>query len=402
LVRSKTSTKVAVIGGGWAGLAAAIRAVQAGCDVTLFEASRHLGGRARSVEVSLPSGQSVTLDNGQHVLMGAYSKALSLMQTVGVDLGSVFKRQPVRLGLFQTHPWTLRDYLSLLGVVSGWCLRGFSCPQGTTVNAVCRLASPRVFIDVFEPLCLSALNTKPEVACGQVFLRVLKDAFWSASFSYDGGAFKSSDMLIPAVDLGRVFPELAGRWLTANGAAIRLGERVIGLTPQLNQWAVNETLFDKVVVAVAPTDAARLMRQIAPAWSAMVDTLEYRAITTVYAQAPLGFDLKQPLRALPSNAEYPAQFVFQRAEAQGLLAFVVSDSEGDTATIERLVLTQAGVQLGVHLRPVQTITEKRATFACLATMTRPAQFALAGLSVVGDYLDGSYPATIEGAVRSAL
>jgi hydroxysqualene dehydroxylase len=392
---------VAVIGAGWAGLAAAVRAVQAGHLVTVLEASRTLGGRARSVEVMLPNGEHVMLDNGQHVLLGAYRETLALMQTVGVDLDAVLTRLPVRIGLLQTQRWSLLDYLSLVRVVSGWCLQGFSCSEGTTVEALCKRASPRVMADVLESLCLSALNTSPDEASGRVFLRVLKDSFLGKSFAHKGGVYQSSDMLIPKADLGRVFPDHAARWLEAKGAAVRLGERVTSLLLNQNQWHVNDVLFDEVVMATPPWETARLMRDVAPVWAATVDALNYRAITTVYAQAPAGFDLKHPLRVLPCYAQHPAQFVFQRAEAKGLLAFVVSDAKGDKDTIERLVLEQGEAALGVALQPVTTIIEKRATFACTAQMKRPAKFSLVGLTVVGDYVEGPYPATIEGAVRSA-
>jgi hypothetical protein len=393
---------VAIIGAGWSGLAAAVRAVQAGHLVTVFEASRTLGGRARSVQVTLPNGERVMLDNGQHVLLGAYRETLTLMQTVGLDFDAVLTRLPVRLGLLQTQRWSLLDYFSLARVVSGWCLQGFSCPEGTTVAALCKHAAPRVMADVFESLCLSALNTSPDEASGRVFLRVMKDAFLGRSSAHKGGVYKSSDMLIPKVDLGRVFPDHAGRWLETKGAAVRLGERVTSLLLNQNQWRVNDVLFDEVIVATPPWEAARLLRDLAPEWAATVDALQYRAIATVYAQAPAGFDLNHSLSALPCDAQRPAQFVFRRSELTGLLAFVVSNSQGEREVIERVVLAQGEAALGVALQPVTTIVEKRATFACTVHIKRPAKLALAGLSVVGDYVLGPYPATIEGAVLSAI
>jgi hydroxysqualene dehydroxylase len=385
---------IAVIGAGWAGLAAAVRAVQAGHSVTVFEASRSLGGRARAVDLTLPNGESITLDNGQHVLLGAYRETLDLMQTVGVDLNAVLTRFPISLKTFQTQRWGFLDYLSLARTLVGWLLRGFSCPEATTVMALSQNASKRVMADVIEPLCLSALNTAPAEASGRVFLRVLKDAFTSKSYVWKGSKYASSDMLIPKVDLGRVFPSHASSWLQARGAGVRLGGRVASLEALQSE-------FDHIVVATPPWEAARLLRDIAPDWAASVDALEYRAIATVYAQAPVDFELPKPMLALPNDAEHPAQFVFQRAEATGLLAFVVSDAKGDREEIERLVLAQGQAILGVALQAVSTIVEKRATFACTAQMTRPAKLVLAGLSVVGDYVDGPYPSTIEGAVISA-
>src|SRR6218665_3686502 len=89
--------KVAVIGAGWAGMAAAIAHAQAGRRVTVFEAARRVGGRARAVAGALPDGSAVTLDNGQHILIGAYRESLRLMRLVGVDAASALLRLPLTL-----------------------------------------------------------------------------------------------------------------------------------------------------------------------------------------------------------------------------------------------------------------------------------------------------------------
>ena len=77
---NKTALRVAVVGGGWAGCAAAVELAHKGLHVTLFEAARSLGGRARGVEV-----QGKILDNGQHILLGAYRETMKLLKRVGVD-----------------------------------------------------------------------------------------------------------------------------------------------------------------------------------------------------------------------------------------------------------------------------------------------------------------------------
>jgi len=120
--------------------------------------------------------------------------------------------------------------------------------------------------------------------------------------------------------------------------------------------------------------------------------------------------LPQPLLALRSSATQPAQFVFDRGALggpPGLLAFVVSAADtlaGTRAQIEQQVLAQAHAQLA-HLLPgplqaVQTVVEKRATFACTPALQRPPAYILPGLWACGDYVAGPYPATLEGAVRS--
>jgi hypothetical protein len=112
------------------------------------------------------------------------------------------------------------------------------------------------------------------------------------------------------------------------------------------------------------------------------------------------------LRARVTESEpAPAQFVFDRGQlgsARGLLAFVVSASDPERTTLQAQVLQQAQTQLGLKLQAVQTITERRATFACTPALLRPAQAIAPGLLACGDYVAGPYPATLEGAVRSAV
>src|SRR5579862_8794577 len=72
-----TRGRVAVIGGGYAGFAAAVTLATAGCPVTVFEAARTLGGRARRIEA-----YGTSVDNGAHILLGAYAQTLALLRTV--------------------------------------------------------------------------------------------------------------------------------------------------------------------------------------------------------------------------------------------------------------------------------------------------------------------------------
>ena len=89
--------RIAIVGAGWAGLAAAVHAVQAGHAVTVFEAAPQPGGRARGVPLTLPDGRELMVDNGQHILIGAYTESLRLMRTVGVDPESALLRLPLTL-----------------------------------------------------------------------------------------------------------------------------------------------------------------------------------------------------------------------------------------------------------------------------------------------------------------
>ncbi|MDQ1362932.1 MAG: hydroxysqualene dehydroxylase, partial [Pseudomonadota bacterium] len=78
---------VTIIGAGWAGLAAAVELSRHNIPVTVYESARQIGGRARDVEIN-----KVTLDNGQHLMIGGYNQLLSLLGIIGVRESDVFHR----------------------------------------------------------------------------------------------------------------------------------------------------------------------------------------------------------------------------------------------------------------------------------------------------------------------
>jgi len=431
--------KIAVVGAGWAGMAAALGAAQAGHQVTVLEAARTVGGRARAVAAQDDNGQPVTLDNGQHILIGAYAECLRLMQGVGVPEHGALLRMPLALpfadgtglrlpdlpapwdallGIARARGWSWGERLALLRTAVTWRLGGFTCPPSATVAQLCAHLPMRLQAEFIDPLCVSALNTPADQSSGRVFLRVLHDSL----FSGRGG----SNLLLPRVDLGALLPVPAMEWLRARGHAVRPGYRVQSLqhAPWANAgWSLDGEAFDAVVLATTSTEAARLAASAAApaspaepppaatqraltAWAATAQALHFTAIATVYAQqcnAP-GPLLAEPMLALRSNSRHPAQFVFDRQRlggTAGMLAFVVSAFEGDRATLEQQVLQQASEQLGLHaLDIVQTVVEKRATFACVPGLQRPPMQLAPGLYACGDYIDGPYPATLEGAVLS--
>jgi len=215
----------------------------------------------------------------------------------------------------------------------------------------------------------------------------------------------SADLLLPRVSLSAMFPLPAARWLEQAGAALRWGRRVQSLEPDGDGWRVDGERFDRVLLAAPPGESARLVGAIDPAWSAQAAALRYEPIVTVYARSD-GTQLSEPMLALACDAQQPAQFVFDRGQLggpAGLLAFVVSASSEERETLERQVLAQAREQLGQSgLSPLLTVVEKRATFACTPGLERPAARIAPGLLACGDYVEGPYPATIEGAVRSGM
>jgi hypothetical protein len=300
--------------------------------------------------------------------------------------------------------WTWADKWSLLRAATGWQRAGFACAPQTSVADLCSQLTPRVVHMLIEPLCVSALNTPAARASGQVFLTVLGDSLFSGQ--------GSSNLLLPRVDLSALFPLAAANWLRARGGEVRLGARVD--QPQWNgQWQLQGEDFDRVIWATASSNAASALAQcaqaapelIAKSMHAWIDTaqaLRYEAIATVYAWAPSA-RLTQPMLSLHSKADEPAQFAFDRGQLggpAGLLALVVSASTLEREVLQSQVLAQARTQLGLELQAVQTVIEKRATFACTPGLRRPPRAVAPDLLACGDYVEGPYPATLEGAVRS--
>ena len=412
--------RVAVIGAGWAGLAGAVECAAAGAEVTLFEMSPLVGGRARDA-----AGADAGLDNGQHICIGAYSETLSVLARVGVAEADGFLRLPLRLvdaqgfglclpagapmpafarAVLGRRGWSWRDRFALLATAFDWKRRGFACaPEATVADLVAGLPAS-VREQFIEPLCVAALNTPAESASGSVFLRVLHDALASGP-----GA---ADLLLPKVGLGALLPRPAIAWLEANGATVRLAHRIERVEAAGAAWRVDDLLFDAVLVAASAHEAARLVAPHDAAWAARAASLLYEPIVTVYASSP-GTRLPGPMLVLHSDADHPAQFVFDRGQlggAPGLLAFVVSGAaswvERGLVATEEATLAQARAELAAQLRAplaaLRTIVEKRATFRCTPSLDRPPTRIASGLVAAGDYIDGPYPATLEGAVRSGI
>lgn len=414
--------KVAVIGAGWAGLAAAVRATEAGHAVTVFEMAAQAGGRARELQVD-----GLALDNGQHILIGAYRETLALMRTVGVDIDAAFDRRPLELrypdgrglrlppgpaalvfalGVMGAQGWTWRDKLALLRAAGGWALAGFRCAPGTSVDALCRSLPPAVRELMIDPLCVAALNTPAPQADAAVLLRVLKDALFGGA----GGA----DLLLPRRSLGALLPAPALAWLQARGAAVRLGTRVQALQADTGTgWRVEGEPFDTVVLACTAAEAARLAQTIEPDWAAQAQALRYEPIVTVYLQAP-GARLAAPMMALVEGPDAPAQFAFDHGAlgaTPGVFAFVVS---GAQPWVDRGLDASAAAVLRQALQAfpagtwpqaptvLRCVAEKRATFRCVPGLQRPPAAIAPGLVAAGDYVAGPYPATLEGAVRAGV
>ncbi len=419
--------RVAVIGAGWAGLAAAWRLLQTGFSPTLFEAAHEAGGRARRTPAD---GFAGPLDNGQHLLSGAYTQTLALLGELGLAEADVLQRQRLDLrridGRFRLHapalPAPLHLALALLGAQGlSWASRWaairlmrhlercrFQPAAGTVTELLAAQHQPEELTRLlWEPLCLAALNTPISQACATLFAAVLRDAL--------AGPARHSDLLLPRVDLGRVLPDAVLQRLRLAGHAPRLGHAVRQLAQQAQGgWLVDAEPFDAVVLATGAEPARRLLAGIAQA--PIIPAFEHEPIATVYLRLPTHWQAPQTLLMLaddPARHQY-GQWLVDRgrllgAPHAGELAVVIS-AAGPALALGREGLMQAvqdqlGQQLPELPAPLarQLIVEKRATFRAVPGLMRPKVCtAVRGLYLAGDYTDTGYPAVIEGAVRSGL
>lgn len=403
--------KLGIVGGGWAGLAAAVEAVQADARVTLFEMAPQLGGRARS----LSTGDDA-LDSGHHILIGAYRATLDLMRKVGADPDRLLWRGPLTLvdaqGLGLRWPagaaplpamlraiwnqprWGARERWALArwGLMLG--LRGLRCPADWSVDRLCQGLPSSVRAELFEPLCIAALNTPIETASAAVFLCVLRDALL--------GGRGAADLLLPRRPLSQLLPEPAGCWLREHGAELRLGLRVQRLE---SDWTLDGEAFDAVVLACSAAEAARLVAPHEAEWAARTQALQSEAIATVYVEAQ-DLRLAAPMVALRGA---PAQFLFDLGAIGGtpgrfaaVGSAVAAALESGREALSQAVLRQLAEQVPglAEARLLRSHADRRATFACTAGLRRPAAAIAPRLWACGDYVDGPYPATLEGAVRS--
>jgi len=289
--------RVAVIGGGWAGCAAALTLAERDLDVTLFEAAGVLGGRARGLEI-----HGLALDNGQHLLLGAYTQTLALIAAVSPqderdagllrlplaldqppDFSLVCPKLPAPFhvlmglaaarGLKLSEKWAAARWVHHLLHASG---------EIDNISVVQLIADQpqKVRAALWQPLCIAALNTPIEAASAKIFRQVLRAAL--------GKKRSHSDLLFPRVDLTQLFPQPATERVKALHGQVLMQTRVTGMSTvsskvmlTLREQAVT---FDRVIVAVAPQHVAKLCSAV-PQLAETIETVEayhYEAIATTY------------------------------------------------------------------------------------------------------------------------
>lgn len=380
-------------------MAAAVSLAERGVRVTVFESAAVPGGRARRAE-----SQGQVLDNGQHILIGAYRTLYQLMRTVGVAASAVL-RIPLEVryaGSFHFRRGALGLAGALLtarGIPFAERLRAarfiarlrrtrFRLAADTSVSELLAQYGQAGHIGHFlwRPLCVSALNTPPELASASVFLAVLRDTL--------GTTAAASDLVLPRVDLSRLFPEPAVQFVRAHRGEVRLQ------SPVKDLGALRQE-FDHLIIAVGPHQLKTLVPD-APEYS-------YQPIYTCYLQYADSVRLPFPMLGLSDGL---VQWVFDRGALlgeSGRLACVIS-AQGDhqQMTLDDIAERchrEVAAALGALGKPLwwRVIAEKRASITCSPGIKQRNLLPLRPeVTFAGDYTDPEYPPTLEAAVRSGV
>jgi hydroxysqualene dehydroxylase len=420
--------RVAIIGGGWAGLAAAAELTAKNIPVTVYEAAREAGGRARKIHYN-----DLDLDNGQHILLGAYSECLRLMKLCGVAEDALLRlplewffhpgfliqsnglaaKLPAPLDLLgafiKAKGMTPKQKFSVMRFMTAMKLRGFKLKQDMTVAGLLdeHEQTGKLRDCLWEPLCVSALNTPIKLASAQIFLNVLRDGLF--------GGKGDSDMLIPQKNLGAIFPQPVLDYVAQHGGEIRAGISVAEIKSLASGFSVvtreDEQNFTHIICAAGPHQLAYLIETIVDLQPTLrqIEALEYEPIVTVYIQYNQILKIDHAMTGFSGGV---VQWIFDREKLsghKGLLAAVISASgthrewAGDVLAEQVIAeIAQTFPQLGAPLWH-KVITEKRATFSCRPNMQRPQNSTpLKNFYLAGDYTHSDYPGTLEGAARSGV
>lgn len=432
---------VAIIGGGLAGLAAAVRLAEAGERPVVIETRRKLGGRATSF---VDPRTGAVLDNCQHVLMGCCTNLLDFYQRIGVlDLVQWHRelywanppREPDRMrtgwlpapahytGSFLRMRFLSREAKRAIARAMWRLIR-----IGIHGRVAWRHETFRAFLDrerqtpeaierFWEPIVVSACNLSVDRVSAAAAMQVFQEGFLGSRFA---GA-----MGLSSVPLWELYDPVEGV-LAAKGGEIRLGvsARAIAYDGTRITGVVTEhdVVTASAVIAAVPPD--RLSRLVSPTLRTAdqrlrdLDAIAFSPILGVH----LTFDqaiLDLPHLVLPGRA---TQWLFNKgvdADGRQHLHAVMSCADAwmeldEQAIVDRVVSDiHASLPRTVGLRPTawRAVKEKRATFAAVPGIERLRPAAAPGpsglgapgvrnLFLAGDWCDTGWPATMEGAVRS--
>jgi hydroxysqualene dehydroxylase len=411
-----TRPAVHIVGAGLSGLAAAVRLVEAGANVTVYESSGHAGGRCRTF---YDRTLDRAIDNGNHLIMSGNKAALDFLARIGardtltgpaeaaypfVDI-KTGRRWRVRInhGIFPAWIFDARARVPETGVINYLKAAGIAFARANQTVADLVDKSDPLYKRFWEPLTLAVLNTTPEIGQARLLWSVIRE-----TFALGGGA---SRPLAAKEGLGPAFIDPALKFLAARGAEVRFSARVRALDMtgdrisalDLGEEKIAIRPGDSVILAVPPSRLKQLLPDLDPPDDdASILNVHYRTASPV----PLTALGDAPFIGMLSS---DAHWCFVRGDVVSLTvsashAIGMDEVPNERAANDMWRETQIALAIGdTPFEAVRVIRERRATPdqspASVAKRLKPAT-RWRNLTLAGDHTDTGVPATIEGSIRS--
>ena len=416
--------RVAIVGGGWAGLACAAELCQAGYQPVVFESAPEAGGRARSAWI-----QDAARDNGQHLMLSGCASLTSLFILAGISLPTtpfVFESGSRRLSvpanagriglavaLLQATGFSAYERIRLIFALIRLQLNGWSVSESQTVADWLSVNhQPNSLIKEFwEPLALAILNTPLKQAAMARLAPVLRDTL--------GRGGKALCLLQPTGNLTESVVNPLVDFIKARGGQIHLGQRVTSVFPAQNGYELHikdleqKAHFDQVVLAIPPWALDKIELPEGLDNIPFASRFGSQPIATVYLGFNPSYRLPAPLLQIDGPTEADARlWVMDRAHCgePGVVAVSIS-AEGRWCELDTPDLAKAclrSLQLALPNVPEclwhKAVVVHRATYKATpeANIAADDSNPMPQLYLAGDWTHTSYPATLEAAVATGL